>query len=129
MKISTGMVNPVQISSTAHGHGGKVTLPVSPVDTMYAQYKYVQGIPASTSQSSVPLKRLQLLNNMIVSLQNLNKIATEQQSGLNIEDEIQSSDLSHLGQMIHDKLREMPPAFTAVTNTAATTGMAFNLAI
>ena len=131
MKVSMGMVNPIQISSTAHGHSSKVTLPVSRSESYYAHYKYVQGIPASSQQNSVPVKRLELLNNMIVSLQRLNKLSLESRDHL-ISQEITENgqaeaDLQKIGSLIHEKLQEIPPSFAPADASAVTTGMAFDL--
>jgi hypothetical protein len=128
MKISSGNINPIQISSTTYGNGGKVTFPVNRNDSPYAHYKYVRGIPAVNSQHSVPLKKLELINNMIISLQNLNKIVAEQRDLLRDNNEsVQLNNIENIGQEIHDKLQALPPSFVAAKNTAAATGMAFDL--
>ncbi len=130
MNVSLGMVNPVQISSTAHGHNSKVTLPVARGDSYYAHFKYVQGFPASHQQNSVPIKRLELLNNMIVSLQRLNSMASQNRENLikpgseNISPS--DTDLEKIGSLIHDTLSKMPPSFAPADASSVTTGLAFS---
>ena len=133
MKISTGMVNPIQISSTAHGHSSKVTLPVNRSDSFYAHFKYVQGVPASRQQPSVPIKRLELINNMIVSLQNLNRIASDYKERLVSPDKVvagtQEGDIQRIGKMIHERLQEIPASFAPADSSAVTTGLAFQIQV
>jgi hypothetical protein len=131
MRISTGFVNPLQITSTAQGISGKVTLPVNRSDSFYAQYKYVKGIPAVNSQKSVPLKRLEVLNSMINSLQHLREISSKAEKYISPEDINLTSDINQsirvVGEQIHDKLIRQPPLFSNTLVSAASTGLAFNL--
>ena len=53
--------------------GSRVSIPVRPSQTVYAQYRHISGTPASSSQRAVPLSRVALLNSLITNLQRLQK--------------------------------------------------------
>ncbi len=123
MNVSLGMINPIELSTVAQNSGDKVVFPVQRSDSYYAQFKYVMGVPANHSQTSVPLKRLELINNMIVSLNNLNKLNTVQQNPSG------KPEIQELGSRIHETLKKMPPAFSEGDSSAAATGMAFQMSV
>ena len=75
LRSVSGQVNIAQIASMGQ-NSGRISLPVSRAQTPYAQFKYVQGIPSSRSEGSVPLHRLRVLNTMINGL--VKKSATPQ---------------------------------------------------
>jgi hypothetical protein len=123
MNVSLGMINPIELSTVARNSSGKVVFPVQRSDSFYAQFKYVMGVPANHSQTSVPLKRLELINNMIVSLNNLNKLSAVQKEPAG------KPEIQELGSKIHETLKKMPPAFSPGGNSAAMTGMAFQVSV
>ena len=70
MHSATGQINIVQLMSMRNS-SGRISMPVSRIQSPYAQFKYVQGVPASSQGHAVPLNRLRVLNNLIDSLVSL----------------------------------------------------------
>lgn len=46
----------------------RVNIPVSPKESLFARYKYVQGIPARGATQAVPLSRLKTLNSLMAKM-------------------------------------------------------------
>ena len=67
LRSVSGQVNVAQIANMRQ-NSGRISLPVSRAQTPYAQFKYVQGVPSSSSKGSVPIHRLRVLNTMINGL-------------------------------------------------------------
>lgn len=127
MKITSGIVNPVQLSTTAGASGGKLILPVKRGDSFYAHYKYVKGIPSTNQQRSVPLKKLEIINTMIHSLQRLRELGASR-----LDSDIMNRILTPpektvegLGAEIYNRVNSSPPAFANELSSVAATGMAF----
>jgi hypothetical protein len=47
--------------------GGRITLPVSPADALYARLKHISGVPSS-SQPGYPMNKLRAIDTLIDSL-------------------------------------------------------------
>ncbi len=122
MNVSLGMVNPIELSSAAQERGGKVVLPVQRGDSYYAHFKYVLGVPAGQQQNSVPLKRLELINNMIVTLNNLNRM-----TGENLQPSQAQGEIDDLGMKIQEALKKLPPAFQTAEASSGMAGMIFQV--
>lgn len=127
MNVSAGFVNPIQITSTAQGSQDKIVFPVSPQESFYAHYKYVKGVPANSQQSTVPLKKLELINNMIHSLNHLREISSrhpvsEENFGALGDDTIKA-----VGRELRTEVMKQAPRFTNSILSFASTGMAFTV--
>jgi len=45
--------------------GGRLSVPVKPSHTVFAQFRHVSGTPASAGENAVPISRLRLLNHIV----------------------------------------------------------------
>lgn len=62
----------------SNAHIKRVNIPVSARESLFARYKYVQGIPASGAVQAVPLSRLKTLNSLMAKM-NKPRVAPAQQ--------------------------------------------------
>ncbi|MDC7234518.1 MAG: hypothetical protein PQJ58_14895 [Spirochaetales bacterium] len=67
LRSVSGQVNIAQLANISK-NSGRISLPVSRALTPYAQFEYVKGVPSSSSNGSVPLHRLRVLNTLINGL-------------------------------------------------------------
>ena len=56
-----GQVAPLRIVHILQSNG-RVSIPVKPSHTVFAQFRHISGIPASAGENPVPISRLLLLN-------------------------------------------------------------------
>lgn len=49
--------------------GGRVSVPVRPSQTVFAQFRHISGTPASAGENTMPISRLRLLNRIVSMLQ------------------------------------------------------------
>jgi len=126
VKMASGMVNTSTLVSTSSGN--KVTLPVSPAMTPYAQYKYVRGVPAWNDRRAVPVTKLRVLNNIIDSLHSIK----EQRNSLAVKPDETMSDqaidalIEQYSSQLHQAIKQTAPVFGG---EGAAVGMAFSLAV
>ncbi len=98
---------------------GKIEVPVPSSVSVYAQFKYVRGVPASSNQQSVSLSRAQIIDNM-VSYLNSSSENQSFNSGENFK-------VEELEQEVHRVVNEEPPRFNSFPSHGSDTGVIFNL--
>ncbi len=67
LRSVSGQVSVARLASMERG-SNRISLPVSRALSPYAQFKYVKGIPSDSKGQSLPVNRLQVLDNLIKSL-------------------------------------------------------------
>lgn len=107
-----GFFNRVESSS-------KIEVPVPSSVSVYAQFKYVRGVPASSGQKPVSLTRAQVIDNMVSYLNNSSEDLT-----LDREEEFTVDELE--GE-VHRVVNEEPRNFNSLPGRGADTGVIFSL--
>lgn len=97
----------------------KIEVPVSSSQSIYAQFKYVRGVPASSNQEPVSISRAQIIDNMVSYLN-----SSPDDMGLNKNDNFSVEELE--GE-IHRVVNEEPVSFNSLPGKGAETGLIFNL--
>ena len=97
----------------------KIEVPVPSGISVYAQFKYVRGVPASSNQEPVSLSRAQIINNMVSYLNN-------SPENLEIETNKESS-VEEIGQEVHRVVNKDKANFTTLPGNSGDTGIAFSL--
>ncbi|CAD7838625.1 hypothetical protein S1OALGB6SA_554 [Olavius algarvensis spirochete endosymbiont] len=64
----SGQLSPLRIVRVSQSDG-RVSVPVKPSHTVFAQFRHVSGTPASAGENTVPISRLFLLNRIVSMLQ------------------------------------------------------------
>lgn len=65
---ASGQISPFRIARVSQS-GGRVSVPVKPSQTVFAQFRYISGTPASVGEGTVPISKLRLLNRIVGMLQ------------------------------------------------------------
>ncbi len=79
---AAGQISSLQIDRFATT-GVRMSVPVRPSQTVFAQFSHISGTPAGSGQNTVPISKVRLLNSLIDNLQKMkkdnsyNKLATE----------------------------------------------------
>lgn len=66
--VVSGRISPFRIARISQS-GGRVSVPVKPSQTVFAQFRHISGSPASIGEGTVPISRLRLLNRIVSMLQ------------------------------------------------------------
>jgi hypothetical protein len=101
LRAASGQVNIAQLIS-ARTNSGRINIPVSRAQSPYAQFKYVQGVPASSKGHAVPVNRLRILNNLIDSLVQLKESNTIQPKVSHLSDEAIDAMITQYAGKLHD---------------------------
>ena len=102
------------------GNSSKIEVPVPSSVIVYAQLKYVRGVPASSEQQPVSLSRAQIIDNMVAYL---NSNTDEYSLDKNAVFEI-----NELETEIHRLVNEKPINFQFLSNNMDT-GLIFDLSV
>ncbi len=97
----------------------KIEVPVPSSLSVYAQFKYVRGVPASSSQEPVSLSRAQIIDNMVSFL---NSSSNEHQLDTREEFSVQE-----LEQEVHQFVNDNKPQFSSLPGKGIDTGIIFNI--
>lgn len=98
----------------------KIEVPLPSSISVYAQFKYVRGVPASSNQEPVSLARAQIIDNMVSYLNN-----SPDELSLNSSNEEFS--VRELEQEVHRVVNEDQPSFSSLPGTGSDIGLIFNL--
>ncbi|OQY37825.1 MAG: hypothetical protein B6229_07500 [Spirochaetaceae bacterium 4572_7] len=112
--ISSPMVN-IQGSS---GHYSKIEVPLPSSISVYAQFKYVRGVPVSGSQKALSLSRAQVIDNMASFLN-----SSSEKHSLDLREEFTVPELE---QEVHDFVNDIKLEFSSLPGRGADTGVIFN---
>ena len=120
-----GNISSLQITRYSRT-GHRVSVPVKPSQTVFAQYRNISGIPASTGQNTVPLSRVQLLNSLINNLQKLkhNPGYKTADSGTSVKRA--DALIRQYASELHQAMTSSPAAFGTSVGTSGS-GMVFNI--
>ena len=97
----------------------KIEVPVPSNISVYAQYKYVRGVPASNNQEPVPLSRAQVIDNMVSYLNN-----SPDNYQLDRREEFQVDELE---SEVHRVINERPKNFNSIKGEHLDKGVVFDL--
>ncbi len=97
----------------------KIEVPMPSSVSVYAQFRYVRGIPASGSQEPMPISRAMVIDNMVSFLN-----SPPRNSGLNTSEEYTVSELE--GEM-HRVVNEDKQVFNSLPGKGQDTGSIFNI--
>ena len=124
LRAASGQVNVAQLMSVRNS-SGRISMPVSRAQSPYAQFKYVQGVPASTQNRAVPVNRLRVLNNLIESLVHLKDGSTVSHNTAGISDKAIDALIDQYAGQLHSALTKAPTGFS--TGMGYTAGAVVNL--
>lgn len=100
-------------------HTKKIEVPVPSSLSVYAQFKYVRGVPASSDQNPVSLSRAQIIDNMVSYLNGSPEDMTlDKKAEFNVDE---------LENEVHRVVNEVKPSFNSLPGKGADTGIIFNL--
>lgn len=97
----------------------KIEVPVRSNVSVYAQFKHVRGVPASSGEEPISINRAQIINNMVSFLNN-----SSDDVQLNEREEFV---VEELGQEVSRVVTEKPQLFNSLPGRGAETGIIFNL--
>jgi len=100
-------------------NSSKIEVPVPSSVSVYAQFKYVRGVPASSGQNPVSLSRAQIIDSMVSYLNNSpDKYELDKREDFTLQE---------LGQEVHKVVNDSKPAFHSMPGISMDTGLIFNL--
>ena len=120
-----GNISSLQItrySKTGH----RLSVPVKPSQTVFAQYRSVSGIPASSGQRTVPLSKVQLLNSLINNLQKIKHNPDYKPETSHTSPERADAMIKQYAAELHSAMQASPAAFGSSVGTSGS-GMVFSL--
>jgi len=120
-----GQFPAVQLSSYARS-GGRIYVPVQPSQTIYAQYRYISGTPASGGQHTVPISKIRLLNALIENLRSIKKDTPVSADILKQSPERTDALIKQYSMELHQALQSKGSTFGTLSGIADT-GIVFNL--
>ena len=118
-----GQLSALQLVGSSRA-GGRVSLPVKPMHTVYAQFRHVSGHPSLDWQNPVPLSKVQILNSLIESLQRTKGETLETPVGLGNDPERAKALIEQYASELHRIVRSAPQAFGGGGEAL---GLAFNV--
>jgi hypothetical protein len=122
-----GHISSLQIARFSRS-GHRVSVPVRPSQTVFAQYRYISGTPASSGQRTVPLSRLQLLNSLINNLQKMKTDAVYDSGAAGSSPERTDALIKQYAAELHQAMKSVPESFGTLGGSAEA-GMVFNIAV
>lgn len=122
---AAGQISSLQITRFS-GSGHRVSVPVRPSQTVFAQYRHISGTPASTGQSTVPLSRVQLLNSLIDNLQRMKKTPGYSSDTAKTSPERADALIKQYASELHQAMKATPVPFGTMGG-ASGSGLVFNL--
>ena len=122
---AAGHISSLQIARfTKSGH--RVSVPVRPSQTVFAQFRHISGIPAASGQNTVPLSRVQLLNSLIDNLQRITQDSSYNAGTINASPERTDALIKQYAAELHQAIKARPEAFGTLSGSTAG-GMVFNV--
>lgn len=105
---------------TYYSHdSGKIEVPLPSSLSVYAQFKYVRGIPAPTGQEPISISRAKVIDNMVSFLNN-----SPEAPKLHPNEEYSVRELE---TEIHRVVNEEKKVFNSLPGKGADTGVIFNI--
>jgi hypothetical protein len=122
---AAGQISALQIARLSRS-GLRMSVPVKPSQTVFAQYRHISGVPASTGQRTVPLSKVQLLNSLIDNLQRLKNDPSYASAAAQTSPERTDALIEQYASELHQVIKSVPAAFGAM-GSASGAGMIFAL--
>ena len=122
---AAGQISSLQITRFSRS-GHRMSVPVRPSQTVYAQYRHISGTPASTGQRTVPLSRVQILNSLIENLQKMKSNPGYRPEIAKISPERADALIQQYATELHQAMKSTSAAFGTLGSTAGA-GMVFSL--
>lgn len=97
----------------------KIEVPVPSSLSIYAQFKYVRGVPASSNQEPVSLSRAQIIDNMVSYL-------NSSPEKMNL-DNSKEQNVAELEKEVHRIVNDEKPNFNSLPGKSGNTGLIFDL--
>lgn len=97
----------------------KIEVPIKSGLSVYAQFKYVRGIPAASGQESISLTKAKIIDNMVSFL---NSSTSENELNRNEEYTV-----SELEAEVHKTVNEEKVHFNTLPGKGIDTGVIFNI--
>ena len=123
---AAGQISSLQITRFSRS-GHRMSVPVRPSQTVYAQYRHISGTPASTGQRTVPLSRVQILNSLIENLQKMKSNPGYSHEITKTSPGRADALIQQYASELHQAMKSTPVAFGTL-GTASGAGMVFNIA-
>jgi hypothetical protein len=106
---------------------GRMTLPVRPSQSVYAQFKHIVGVPSTNQQEQIPINKLRLLD---ILIDRLTKLRSNPDSKTNavtqkVTEENIEATIKNLQQELNRSTQAYKPSFTGQFNVE--TGLLFSL--
>jgi len=120
-----GNISSLQITRYSRT-GHRLSVPVKPSQTVFAQYRNISGIPASSGQSTVPLSRVQLLNSLISNLQKLKHNPDYKTAASGTSVKRADALIKQYASELHQAVTSAPASFGTSVGTSGS-GMVFNI--
>lgn len=122
---TAGQISSLQITRFSRS-GHRVSVPVRPSQTVFAQFRHISGTPAATGQNTVPLSRVQLLNSLIDNLQRMKKTPGYSPETASTSPERADALIKQYASELHQALKTTPVPFGSMGGSSGS-GMVFNL--
>ena len=122
---AAGQISSLQITRFSRS-GHRVSVPVRPSQTVFAQYRHISGTPASTGQNTVPLSRVQLLNSLIDNLQRMKKTPGYNPDMAKTSPERVDALIKQYASELHQAMKATPVPFGTMGGSSGS-GLVFNL--
>ncbi len=120
-----GNISSLQIARYSRT-GHRMSVPVKPSQTVFAQYRNISGVPASSGQGTVPLTRVQLLNSLINNLQKIKHNPDYNIESANTSPERADALIKQYASELHQAMTSTPAAFGTSVGSSGS-GMVFTL--
>jgi len=120
-----GNISSLQITRYSRT-GHRMSVPVKPSQTVFAQYRNISGIPASSGQNTVPLSRVQLLNSLISNLQKLKHNPDYKPAASGTSVKRTDAMIKQYASELHQAMKSTPAAFGTSIGTSGS-GMVFSI--
>lgn len=104
--------------------GSRVRVPVSSSQSVYAQFKYVSGVPASMQDNPLSISRVQILDNLISFLNVSPEAAGNGEAGEEMDRVIMD-----FSRKMHNDVKEKPITFNSFQGGGVDLGILFNLQV
>lgn len=117
MVISGSGLN--NIHSLYNSNEDKIQVPLPSSLSVYAQFKYVRGIPASSGQEPISISKAKVIDNMVSFLN-----SPPRNSNLNPNEEYQVHELE---TEVHRVINEDKKVFNSLPGKGIDTGIIFNI--
>jgi hypothetical protein len=120
-------ISTIPLSLAYSAGGGRVSLPVSPQQLLYSNFRHVSGIAASPGEPVASIDRLKILDTLI---DRLSSMKSQPLASIEKPDDLSSKRIDALIDQYSSELRSraLAPALPYVAPAPVESGMLFSLA-